>query len=78
MNKQLLSTLFFSTFHSFILQVFAQKIQTNASPDWLVSVKYTNAKVNNRQISDGYYYKLSESQTHVEKNNIISSKSEPS
>ncbi|WP_435356830.1 DUF3857 domain-containing protein [Emticicia sp. SJ17W-69] len=67
MNKQLLSTLFLLTFHSLLLQVFAQKVQINSSPDWLVSVKYTNAKVNNRQISDGYYYKLSESQNHVEK-----------
>jgi transglutaminase-like putative cysteine protease len=67
MSKQLFLTFYFFIINLFFLQVLAQKVQINATPDWLVSVKYSNAKVNNRQISDGYYYKLSESQSHVEK-----------
>lgn len=67
MNKHLFPTLFFIILHSFVSQVFAQKVQIGASPDWLIKVNYTNAKVNNRQIGNGYYYKLSENQHHVEK-----------
>lgn len=47
--------------------VFGQKVHISSSPEWLMPVKYTDVKVNIRQISDGFYYKLSESQSHVEK-----------
>jgi hypothetical protein len=67
MNKTLQFTLFLIVLHSSIAQVSGQRVQIKSSPDWLVSLKYTDAKISNRQISDGYYYKLSESQTHVEK-----------
>ncbi len=67
MNKSLQSLFLMLILHSFTAQVFGQKVQIQSIPEWLIPIKYTDVKVNTRQISDGFYYKLSESQSHVEK-----------
>jgi transglutaminase-like putative cysteine protease len=67
MNKSLQSLFLILILHSFATQVFGQRVQIKSAPDWLMPVKYADVKVNTRQISDGFYYKLSESQSHVEK-----------
>lgn len=67
MNKSLQSLCLTLILHSFMTPIFGQRVQIQSVPEWIIPVKYTDVKVNPRQISDGFYYKLSESQSHVEK-----------
>jgi transglutaminase-like putative cysteine protease len=67
MHKLLQTSSFIVVLLLFNSSIFGQKIHISPSPEWLMPVKYTDVKVNTRQISDGFYYKLSESQSHVEK-----------